>query len=1067
LTSTIPAIFEQVQISLANHRKNVVALHRLHVESAAVYEETERGLRLTGEKAFNDAFQACLNRVLAIKKGVPNADRCVKFVAAYCTFAQEKFRQQQRDENVQGDETAMETDGAQDDEDEEDTPATRFVSILIRHLLRGFAAKNKNVRLRCCQTTALLVNGLESMDDELYEQLKAAFTLRLRDREAPVRVQAIIGIAKLQADSAEDLNDEEELDYMKEDTENVTALLIRALRHDPSAEVRRAALFNVLPTSQTLPYVLERLRDIDTINRRCVYLGCLSGAVLDKPDCLVKPTSEEWAMVVETGLGEREVSVVRAVKKLVASWVDSDSKKGGGGAEDLLRRFDVITVSEAARSALKAAFEVRPLLLDTVSMDERFWQDLTPEKALIARVFAEHCKTLGVQGEKRMEETLPLVTALAFRSQAAWGSLLEALEVSDEVRTEEEEAELGARTEANRLTVESLLHVSMHLDYGDEIGRRKMFGLVRDMVSNALLPDSLMEPCLDVLRKLSAGQKDFVRIVVELVQEIDNVIEPELMQRGGEEEDEEEEEDQEEDEAAIEDQLFNNGANVRTSPSKKGSRESPDPELAEQQASIDIRRLSIIGGMLERIIVGGAQENVAMHGLVAQLILPAVRSKDATVRTRGLRCLGLFGILDPALALSTFPTFLEQTNRSSGSIRQTSFEVIFDLLLTHGITFLCQAQIEQAGGDQAAIEHANNEILGFLLGLLEDDDYKVQSIAAEGMAKLMLSGIVNHDEAIRCLTLVYMSPETSDNQELRQCLSYFLPIYCFSSAANQRRLQRVLMDVLGVLTEVYYDRDVDQEMVPPLQIGQQLLDWCDPLKGAYVDKTDVTIHLDAAIELVQSLFVKETKEDRKVACQLLGRIALPEEDALMNGKVDESAVVLSLFVLIGTLQRARPLDDALSRNALVKFVTACKRLYPTAWNTVCSMDIHQASELDGVRAFVQECGYDLIKMLDNGDDGITLLPSPRKPSGVGSSRRTISAATSRSASGTNSRKASVGSVSNRRTTRVKIEDEGEGLSLEQSIVEGFEDDENNDGSGEEDGRSRLVAALSMDDFDSL
>jgi hypothetical protein len=38
---------------------------------------------------------------------------------------------------------------------------------------------------------------------------------------------------------------------------------------------------------------------------------------------------------------------------------------------------------------------------------------------------------------------------------------------------------------------------------------------------------------------------------------------------------------------------------------------------------------------------------------------------------------------------------------------------------------------------------------------------------------------------------LFLLPETADNQPLRQCLSYFLPVYCFSSSVNQRRMQKV------------------------------------------------------------------------------------------------------------------------------------------------------------------------------------------------------------------------------------------------------------------------------------
>jgi condensin complex subunit 3 len=41
------------------------------------------------------------------------------------------------------------------------------------------------------------------------------------------------------------------------------------------------------------------------------------------------------------------------------------------------------------------------------------------------------------------------------------------------------------------------------------------------------------------------------------------------------------------------------------------------------------------------------------------------------------------------------------------------------------------------------------------------------------------------------LALIYLSPDTADNQELRQCLSYFFPVYSYSAPAHQRLMQKV------------------------------------------------------------------------------------------------------------------------------------------------------------------------------------------------------------------------------------------------------------------------------------
>jgi condensin complex subunit 3 len=85
LSSAIPKAFEQAQNSSANHQKNFISLHKIHID-AATKTETVRGgegIRLVGERAFEDCFIDMVNRVLVVKKGISVADRVVKFAAGY------------------------------------------------------------------------------------------------------------------------------------------------------------------------------------------------------------------------------------------------------------------------------------------------------------------------------------------------------------------------------------------------------------------------------------------------------------------------------------------------------------------------------------------------------------------------------------------------------------------------------------------------------------------------------------------------------------------------------------------------------------------------------------------------------------------------------------------------------------------------------------------------------------------------------------------------------------------------------------------------------------------------
>lgn len=803
-----------------------------------------------------------------------------------------------------------------------------------------------------------------------------------------MRVQAVVALAKLQGgDEGEEEEEEEDADSIDRDEsehsdgdETLTGAasssvktarkqLIEVLRRDPSAEARRAALFNLPMNATTLPFILERLRDTDAINRRCVYLGNLNAGLTKSG---LDPLSQEQTnFVAKTGLGEREESVKKACSKLLSAWADQCQCN----PLLLVERFDGLLYTETTMFALKSAFETRPALLDNLAFDDEFWTNLTPNSALLARSAVEFLKTKGRMGESRLEELLPLVMALAFRIQSVWAELI------DCSASDQPHADTAEIAESQAAILNSLLHIALNSDYGDEIGRRKMFTLVREMIAHPSMPRLLIEPCIDVVLKLSAGQRDFVRIVVEIVQEL-----------ADEDEEDDTAADSSEDEADEVEGLVQSEEGPRSRRSAKGPRDSQgnnadDGVASERRAATDTRRLLMVRAMLERM-ASNLHENTAIHGLIPQLIAPAVKSKDARVREQGLSCLGLCCLLDSRLALDTFPLFLDQIQRGEGEIKLRATQIVFDQLLVHGIPYLSSRQAQAAGGGAEAMDMAYTQIVGFLLSLLEDDEEGVQAVAAEGMAKMMLAGMVEDDEALRSLVLVYMSPETVSNQEMRQCLSYFLPVYCFSSSTNQRRLQRVMIPVLQVLTEVYNEVAGEQEMVTPAQVGSQLIDWSDPTKSVNVAQQDRCLHFDVALELVQNLVTSHDRDERRIMAQMLSKLSMPAADDLddRRGK--------SLFILMAKLRAANPFDDSTTNNAFVKFEAACAKRYPTHFQAAQEADLATDDDLEQLRSFLERCNLDLAVNDDdwvNGKGASTITNSEPKSR----TNRTRAGATSR------------------------------------------------------------------------
>lgn len=93
---SLPSLFSSAQTSSSAHRRSLAALHKIFLSCSAYTTTTEDGssTRLTGEKEFLVRFKDCVDRLLDIKKGITQADRVVKFVAAFVTLVSEEGAQE-------------------------------------------------------------------------------------------------------------------------------------------------------------------------------------------------------------------------------------------------------------------------------------------------------------------------------------------------------------------------------------------------------------------------------------------------------------------------------------------------------------------------------------------------------------------------------------------------------------------------------------------------------------------------------------------------------------------------------------------------------------------------------------------------------------------------------------------------------------------------------------------------------------------------------------------------------------------------------------------------------------
>ncbi|KZT66264.1 hypothetical protein DAEQUDRAFT_768182 [Daedalea quercina L-15889] len=938
LKETIPAIFDQAQSSSANHRKNCTTLHKLHLQAVSVRQPAQNGstIKLIGERTFCDMFIDMVSRVLVVKKGCLAADRIVKFIGSYVQFILQKAAQLKEHQR-------------KSDAREDDIPAVRFTFCLLKWLLQGFNAKGKTVRFRTVSLATELISHLNEIDEDAYSNIRQCLVERAYDKEATIRGYAVIALSKIIGG--------EDPSELPADQPSIVEILLDHLQFDDSAEVRRCALLHVPLTPRTVPAVLTRSRDVDPNVRKLLFSTILSmGGSSSKSKSRRYQSSSKFEhprqltlaqreKVIRDGLGDREEAVRVAASQAVAAWHDivsgeEETESPLDGIIAFVKLFDVVSPEgiEIAVDALKALLLTNSGVFEHIILDAAFWQTLSPESIFIARVFIAYCHES--EPEARLEAAkIPVVTALSFYLQESCNDLLDAIEELEDTRLQadtrpedaaDEDDEAIERKEDvvtdRAFIVSEMLRLIATCDFSDEIGRRKAFAVVREMLAHELLPETLTEPCMDVLKLSSSSERELIRVVVEMIAEL----------RDGEE---------------LQDasNIFPDGSSsLNTTQSSQRSRSlrrtktllEMSPEEREKADAVDLRCLGICTAMLSRI-QSSFDENSTLEGLLADLIIPAVKRKELALRERGLVNLGLCCLIAKSMAMNSLQLFLNQVQSAPEDLKVKVLQVVFDILMIYDEELLLRS------------EDIAHKIVTFLLQTLEiEESPAVQAVLCVGISKLMLAGLVTDPRVLTSMLMAYVSPMTADNQELRQCLSYFLTVYCYCSAVNQQRLQSVAMTAYDLVRQVNGEVNLDEQMISPYQFGLLLVDWMDSQKLINADRQNPSmneVQLDFAMDLLKALYGKDrTDEDRKDLCQLLGKL-----------HISDSAGDFSLFllhILLSDLEDHCPFEDSASEKLLEKFRAGFTKRFG---RRIERIDAHKHSENGRFRELCAFIGIEL------------------------------------------------------------------------------------------------------------
>ena len=286
--------------------------------------------------------------------------------------------------------------------------------------------------------------------------------------------------------------------------------------------------------------------------------------------------------------------------------------------------------------------------------------------------------------------------------------------------------------------------------------------------------------------------------------------------------------------------------------------------------------------------------------------------------------------------------FLHCFNKGHDTLKISAIHILTDILTTHRSLLATQ-------DDGANMQKSINKL--YIKGIKAEHTPEVQSAAITASSKLMLTSVVYDEDLLKQIVICYFDPVTKGNAGVRQALSYFLPVFCYSRRVNMERMASIVAAVMHTLATLSDELEEGEAMVGLNVIGTMLVDWTDPRKLVTQDQAavgwdeagnqeanlaDVESHLDIAKSLLKSAMNHgcsgkssidfsgsaacselTTGEEKKAIMGMLGKLYISSTSDL-----DKLQYVAAL-VAEGIDEKIA--DDAVSRNALNKLYVALNK----------------------------------------------------------------------------------------------------------------------------------------------
>ncbi|XP_030170001.1 condensin complex subunit 3 isoform X3 [Lynx canadensis] len=787
---------------------------------------------------FHEEFVHYLKYAMVVYKREPAVERVIEFAAKFVT----SFHQSD----------------TEDDEEEEDRGILNY---LFTFLLKSHEANSNAVRFRACQLINKLLGSMPEnaqIDDDLFDKINEAMLIRLKDKIPNVRIQAVLALSRLQDP--------------KDDECPVVKAYATLIENDSNPEVRRAVLSCIAPSAKTLPKIVGRTKDVKEAVRKLAY------QVLAEKVHMRAMSIAQRVMLLQQGLNDRSDAVKQAMQKhLLQGWLRFTE----GNILELLHRLDVENSSEVAVSVLNALFSVTPLneLAEICKNNDGRklipLETLTPENALYWRVLCEYVKSKGDEGEEVLEQILP--EPVVYAEYLLRKRLLAILQ---EILT----------LPTTPISLLSFLVERLLCIVTDDNKRTQIVTEIISEIRAPIVTVGVDDPA-DV-RKKELRMAEIKVKLIEAKEALENCINLQDFNQASE---------LKEEIKALEDAKVKLLKETEQLEIKEVHIEKNDAET--------LQKCLILCYELLKQMSTSTGIGATMNGIIESLILPGIVSVHPVVRNLAILCLGCCGLQNQDFASKHFVLLLQVLQIDDVTIKISALKAIFDQLMTFGIEPFKTKKIKALQSEHAEIntdgdqevKEAEEEtataknVLKLLSDFLDSEVSELRTGAAEGLAKLMFSGLLVSSRILSRLILLWYNPVTEEDVRLRHCLGVFFPMFAYASRTNQECFEEAFLPTLQTLASAPASSplaEIDITNVAELLVDLTRPSGLNPQAKNSQDYQALTVHDNLAIKICNEILTCPCSPEIRVYTKALSSLELSSSLAqdvlfLLNEMLEE------------------------------------------------------------------------------------------------------------------------------------------------------------------------------------